>query len=262
MMTVHKDAGGVRRQLGRLVRRPIRKLGYDIVRASPARTRPFPTWVDRMRHARELGFQPRTILDAGAFHGKWSRTAAELFPGARLILVEPNPHVQEIIAANTAHIRPAPTVVQVALSDAPGTTTLHIWRDEKADVSASLLDHVAGPARLEVQVETMTLDDVVASVGASPDLVKLDLQGGELRALAGGRQVLRDAELMMIEFGLLDAYIDRATPRDLLDLMYDNGFVLYDIVDGHFRPYDGAMTGGDFLFTKKDGPLRAYKGWE
>ena len=99
-------------------------------------------------------------------------------------------------------------------------------------------------------------------MGLVPDLVKLDLQGGELAALDGSTNALKTAELMLIEFGCLDAYIDRTTPRDLLDIMFENDYCLYDIVDCHYRPYDGALTGGDFIFVKNSSALRAYKGWE
>ena len=44
--------------------------------------------------------------------------------------------------------------------------------------------------------------------------------------------------------------------------MFDNDYCLYDLVDCHYRPYDGALTGGDFIFVKNSSALRAYKGWE
>jgi len=66
----------------------------------------------------------------------------------------------------------------------------------------------------------------------------------------------------MIEFGCLEAYADRTTPDDLLELMYQNDYCLYDIVDCHYRPYDGALTGGDFFFVKNSSVLRKHKGWD
>ena len=44
--------------------------------------------------------------------------------------------------------------------------------------------------------------------------------------------------------------------------MYDHDYCLYDIIDLHDRPYDGALTGGDFFFVKNSSPLRRYKAWE
>jgi hypothetical protein len=43
--------------------------------------------------------------------------------------------------------------------------------------------------------------------------------------------------------------------------MYDSGYSLYDIVDLRYRPYDGALSDGDFIFTKNNSVIRAYKGY-
>ena len=152
--------------------------------------------------------------------------------------------------------------VDVALGDAPGSAQLHIWRDADSDRGASLLENVSGEAKLSIDVEVRTLDSVCDDLGLVPDLLKLDLQGGELAALRGATQALEHTELMMIEFGCLEAYVGRTTPRDLIDIMFDHDYCLYDLVDVHYRPYDGALTGGDFIFVKNSSALRAYKGWE
>ena len=46
-----------------------------------------------------------------------------------------------------------------------------------------------------------------------------------------------------------------------MDIMYDNNFVLYDIVSLINRPYDEALGGGDLFFIKNSSRLRDYKGW-
>lgn len=67
--------------------------------------------------------------------------------------------------------------------------------------------------------------------------------------------------MFIIEFGVLEAYINRATPRQLLDIMIDNNYCLYDVVDLIYRPYDDALTGGDFFFVKNSSVLSRYKGY-
>ena len=248
--------------LKRVGRAPFHAVGLDVVRGKQRNPKVFPTWLERLQHAKELGFAPRVIFDGGAYRGYWARDVSRLFGGAQLVLIEPNPSLHEIIVATIADIRPAPIVVPMALGAAPGSASLHIWRESAKDRGASLLDHVSGEPRETVDVEVRTLDSISAELGLVPDFVKLDLQGGELAALQGSTKVLGTAELLLIEFGCLDAYIGRTTPRDLLDVMFDNDYSLYDLVDCHYRPYDGALTGGDFIFVKNSSALRAYKGWE
>lgn len=217
--------------------------------------------MERLKLAKKNGLSPKVIFDGGAFKGLWTRQAAEIFPGARFILVEPNPHMQDFIKHNTEHIDPAPVIVQAAIGETPGQTSLNIWGDADSDAGASLLEHVSGPARQSIIVEVNTIDNICKMHSLLPDFLKLDLQGGELAALKGAGEVLQHAEFAVIEFSCLAAYIDRTTPRQLVDMMYDHDYCLYDIVGLDDRPYDGALTGGDFIFVKNTSNLRAHKGW-
>jgi len=42
-----------------------------------------------LRNARENGFSPEVIMDAGAYVGEWSRMAHRIFPEAEILAVEP-----------------------------------------------------------------------------------------------------------------------------------------------------------------------------
>jgi len=170
--------------------------------------------------------------------------------------------VQEEMQPNIAEIDPTPKVLNLALGQSPGRAILNIWHDKETDTGASLLNHVSGNAPNVVEVDADTLDNIAARFTVSPDFVKLDLQGAELAALKGATQVLKQAELMMIEFGCLEAYKGRTTARNLMDIMYDNNYCLYDIVGCHYRPYGAALTGGDFIFLKNSSKLRDDRGWE
>ena len=251
--------------LKRAGRWPFHAVGLEVVRKGQqpkASKRVFPAWDDRLRHARDLGFAPGVIVDGGAFRGYWSRDVAALFPGAQLVMIEPNPHAREVIATTVAAVRPAPIVVDVAIGDAAGSAQL-----------AHLAGGRLGPRRVAAR-ERQGRGEAAGRRGGAharqrlrrprlvPDLLKLDLQGGELAALRGATKALQRSEMMMIEFGCLEAYVGRTTPRDLIDIMFDHDFCLYDVVDCHYRPYDGALTGGDFIFVKNSSALRAYKGWE
>lgn len=257
----------IKSMLNKIVKRSFNAVGLEVMRKGEAQKSSIRkgnerTWRERLRHAAKLGFSPRTILDGGAFRGLWSKEAAELFPTAQIILVEPNPFVQELIQSNISHILPSPILLNVALGESQRKASFNIWRDADADQGASLLDHVVGQANQIIEVEVDTLDHIAHKLSLLPDLIKLDLQGGELAALKGGTEVLKHAEFAVIEFGCLDAYVGRTTPRELLDIMYNNDFCLYDIVSCGDRPYDGALTGGDFFFVKNSSVLRNHKGWE
>lgn len=246
-------------RMGRWINVPLGWMGLALVR-SRARSA-MPVWEERLARARDLGLAPRVVFDGGAFKGLWARQAARLFPGAKMILVEPNIHLAGEIRAQVGGLRPEPTVIHAALGAAPARGVLNIWGDPDGDTGASLLQHVAGPPGTTLDTEVETIDNIAARTGLLPDLLKLDLQGAELDALHGATRVLGHAEMVMVEFGCLGAYTGRTSPRDLIDCLYAHDYCLYDIVDCHYRPFDGALTGGDFLFVKNSSALRSYPGW-
>jgi FkbM family methyltransferase len=221
-----------------------------------------PTCKKRLEHAAKIGFKPKVIVDGGAFNGKWSVETSSHFNQAQFICVEANPYLIDELRIHTSSIQPSPHIIQAALGEKSGTATFNIFRDVTSDTGASLLHHVTGDPETTVEVSLHKLDNLMNDLDLKPDLVKLDLQGGELSALKGAEISLKHAEMFIIEFGCLEAYVGRTTPKELINMMYDHQFVLYDVVDLGYRPYDGALTGGDFFFVKIDSPLRAYKGWK
>lgn len=248
-----------------LVNKLARCLGAEQLNPNIAQTgrdSSMPRWDERVLHAKKLGFNVTSCLDVGAFAGTWTKTMVDIFPGCNVIAIEPNPHIQEELKRNLSIITPPPRILQLAVAEKPGQMNFNIWGDPLCASSASLQDHVRGDAENRVTVQVDTLDNIVAKYNIAPELVKLDLQGAEIRALSGATSLLKSTEMFLVEFGCLNAYVDRATPRQLLDLFYDNDYCLYDIVECHYRPYDGALTGGDFIFVKNTSQLRSYKNWD
>jgi len=222
-----------------------------------------PSCIDRLGNMKTIGFTPKHILDCGASVGHWSWEVAKLFDGSKIIAIEPNPKVTPKTKKLLSKLSPAPIVEECAVGATNGTAHLNIWDNEETKMSgSSLKEHVQGDPREKVSVSLRTLDSICEDHRFAPDLVKLDLQGYELDALRGAEGILKSTEAFIIEFGCLQAYIDRTTPNDLMQLMYDNDYCLYDIVDLIYRPYDNALTGGDFFFVKNDSPLKRHKGYK
>jgi FkbM family methyltransferase len=221
----------------------------------------------RLRHLKSLGFSPKVILDGGAFVGKWTKQSASFFPGAQFVMIEPNPEVIEPARQRVADVNPTPIIIQCAIGEQNGTATLNVWEKDSYDSKetalsgSSLLPHVMGSATRQATVAVRTLADIANEIGAVPDLVKLDLQGFEGPALRGAGHVLGKAELFLVEFGCLEAYIGRTNPRELFNLFYDHNYRLYDIVSLGYRPYDQAMYGGDFMFVHRESKLVEHKGF-
>jgi len=217
---------------------------------------------DRIKNMIQIGYAPDCVFDCGASVGYWSYEASKLFPGSQIVAVEPNrmvlPKTREVLSK----VKPAVIIEECAIGSAVGETFLNIWDNDHTKMSgSSIKGHVQGSPKKRMSVRLDTLDRISERHGLEPELLKLDLQGGELEALKGAERVLQKAEVVITEFGCIEAYVDRTTPLDLMNIMYENDYCLYDIIDLIYRPYDDALTGGDFIFVKNSSQLRNYKGY-
>lgn len=179
-------------------------------------------------HSRETRLLPRLLgpdsvfIDVGANQGEFTLVAAKRARQGRVVAVEPVPALREDLAVNLRlngfdHV----TVVPVALADRPGTLTL--FADHRTvegfrnEGTASLW---AGGGRREVvgEVEVDTLDRLVAKLALDRvDLVKIDVEGGELAVLRGGRESLRRfGPVILIELSEVNFRISGYGTQDVL----------------------------------------------
>jgi FkbM family methyltransferase len=130
-----------------------------------------------------------SFYDAGASYGFYTMLASEfLGPRGEIHAFEPLPEIHARLAANA----PGARVVNAALWDEGGTATL--YRNPISDSfntldpeAAALGAGAAGP-RLEVSCVTL---DAYAKAHRPPTVIKIDVEGGEKRLIAGGLETLR-----------------------------------------------------------------------
>lgn len=211
-----------------------------------------------MNHVLKLGFRPHTVIDVGVEKG-----TPELyghFPNATLLLVEPlkevETHLKRISRKHNG------TYVLAAAGANPGATTLNVRPSSLGGSSVygdTEADHMDSHSR---SVPVVTLDQVCAQLKLSGlYLVKVDVQGSELDVLEGARGILADTELVVLEVSLFEFFIGGPQFYDVVHYMKERGFVVYDIVGGGNRPFDGALGQVDLAFVKENGMFRPNHIW-
>ncbi|MBL8672511.1 MAG: FkbM family methyltransferase [Alphaproteobacteria bacterium] len=145
---------------------------------------------------KELGFVRRFLqpgmsaIDVGANHGAYALPMlARVGAAGRVLAIEPNAAVAARLRRSAA-AWPAScfALAEVAVSDAPGRGTLVVESASEAGrLGRDLLPGAAG-------VPVRTLDDLAQEHLSAPiDLLKIDVEGHELAAMRGARQLLRES---------------------------------------------------------------------
>jgi FkbM family methyltransferase len=160
------------------------------------------------------------IIDAGAHIGLTTLFFKSIYPTASIIAIEPNPELFEILEHNilTNHLEGV-THCNCALSSRKGLADFYIDSEPDSWYSTgSLIEENArksSPVK-KIIVKTLTLDDFL---DANIDLLKLDVEGSELKILENARK-LSNIERIIIE----THDIDGSNPRKVTKLLQKQGF--------------------------------------
>jgi FkbM family methyltransferase len=204
-------------------------------------------------HVKRLGFEPVTVIDVGVAYG--TPELYEAFPGARFLLVDPLEEYAPVIDQVVAKLGSAEWV-RAAAGASPGEIEINVNR---APALSSTLGHWkgqddGGQAR---RVPVVRLDDLVAERSLpGPYLLKVDVEGAELRVLEGASALLEQTELVLLEVNLFEFLPGQPQLHDVVAFMKERGFVTYDFYGGHLRLLDGALAMVNMAFVREDGRFR------
>jgi FkbM family methyltransferase len=208
-----------------------------------------------LAHLARRGLSPRTVLDVGAAYGDWSAACAAAFPGARYVLVEPLEEYAPFLERRVRELGDA-VYLPTAVGAGSGEIVLHVHPDLVG--SSTRPEREAEVVGEQRSVPVARIDDLVAEAGAEPPfLLKLDVQGAELDAVAGAERTLERCDAVVLEALLFEFYVGGPQLADLVAALAARGLAVYDLVDLAYRPLDGALAQADVVLVRADGPLRA-----
>lgn len=172
------------------------------------------------------------VLDLGAHLGTFALLAADR--GLAVVAVEASPinvaMLEASVRANSLEV----TVVHAAIGDRSGTVRFG-HRGPHGQVAA-------GWRAGAVEVPLRTVDDIVAELGVPPPaLVKLDVEGFELAAVTGMKELLRrePRPVVLYESNSHTLRMFDVAPRDLVRAFEDLGYAVH-LADERRRALVGA----------------------
>lgn len=197
------------------------------------------------------------LLDLGAHLGVVALVASRL--GATVVAVEAAPgNAACLRASRGANDFALLTIVEAAVSDRPGVVRF------REDGAYGQVTGDAGPGVVEVRAAPVT--ELLREQGlARVDLIKMDVEGHELPAIEGMRELLdrHDAPPVVFESNRHTLHRVGATPADLLSRFEALGYRTYLVGDGELIEAGSSSfqveTVSDYLATKATQPAPA--GW-
>ncbi len=206
---------------------------------------------------RQAGFAPAHILDVGANHGNWTRTALQFFPGAQYTLLEP----QDPLKVYIEDLRKAGkniTWISAGASDATGKLPFHL---SHRDDSSSFLspEGASGPA---VPIEVWALNDLLVEHKLPvPEMVKIDAEGFDLKVLRGATNLLGKTEVFLVEASVLCPFENSVAA--VVQFMAGHGYRLIDITELNRSPKHNVLWLTELAFLRMESTLlRAANSYE
>ncbi len=135
------------------------------------------------------------VLDVGAFLGIYAILEAQLAGATgRVVTIEPTAWsaaaARRHIGQNAAGAAPI-ELIEAAAGERPGQAMLHEYDLPYVNALAQAPDGVGTPRLRSVAVRT--IDEICATAGLAPTVIRMDVQGAEWHALKGASEIIRAA---------------------------------------------------------------------
>lgn len=229
------------------LKRILASLGYKISRINTESNQVVDKFsmFSALRRCKERELKIDIVIDVGASNGKWSRECLNYFPSSKYLLVEAQEgHLEALNQFKNEHEN-----VDFSLA-AAGKEDGEIYFN-----NAGLFGGIASETKFEsncVELPMISLDkEVERKKLFGSYLLKLDTHGFEIPILEGAKELIKSAELIIIETYNYKLTNDSLLYYEMCDYMYKIGFRPLEMVDLMLREYDNTFWQMDTFFVPK-----------
>ena len=206
---------------------------------------------------KEMGFNPKSIFDIGAYEGDFTNMCLSIWQNADITAFEALP--DKIIKIKKKFSGKRVKIVEGIVGEAVQESVPYFADETASSVLKS--DEVDTIKKVLVQ-KMITLDSYLKETNSTaPHFLKIDTQGYEYQILKGFEENLHKVEVILLELNFIEVYHHVKLADEVINYLSRFDFVIYDICEIHRRPLDNALFQIDFLFIKKDSFLRREKKW-
>ena len=204
---------------------------------------------------KKAGIYPNTFIDVGANRGMLTKTVNYIFPDCNIYSFEP-------IKACFIELKKLENTISTlksfncALSDHNGSAQ---FNESLYDYSSSLLKMTKRhESAFPYTKETFAYkSDVYAFEYFSdkiklkaPTMLKLDVQGAELKVMHGAGEMLKLIDYILCEMSFVELYDGQPLVKEVVNYMFEKGFILIDIIELNRDSRNNELLQADGLFKR------------
>ena len=174
------------------------------------------------------------IIECGANYGCHTLFMAQKVGAAgRVIAFEPNPNVYKYLeqSIHMNHLNDRIHLIKKGASDQKGSCTLGY---EIENVGGGCIDHAT--ADHTVNIETVRIDDTVPP-GARCDLLKMDIEGHEWKAIQGAKRLFQNNPHMLVMMEWSPLSMGPTRSKELVHFMQGHGYKSWRIQNHGYKSW-------------------------
>ena len=201
-------------------------------------------------------FNPDYIVDVGCFRGIWTNKLLNFFPNSKYILFDADDNNIKYLDKLKSSNKNIDYKI-ILLSD-----------DEKdydfysMESGSSIFEEQTNYSRKIKKVKSSLLYNELPNEikNTKSNLIKLDVQGAELKIISGLKELINNFEVIILEVSLHKYNKGSPLFYDVISHMQNNNFILYDIYDlKRLGDQDSYLLQFDCVFLRENSDLLKVK---
>ena len=200
---------------------------------------------------KKFEFEPSVIYDVGANRSEWSRNIKSLYNKSEIYLFEPiekfEPFLKRFCKKYTES-----KYFMVGLGNKIESAGIDVYDDF---AGSSLLYSNSNSERIQT-IQVQTIDSLISQNKIKKaDLIKIDVQGFEIKVLEGGLSCLGYSEIIILETCIYDFLPNQPILSDVILFMKKHGYIVFDFTPLIRHKKTGALRYFDTVFIKSDSKI-------
>ena len=176
---------------------------------------------------KKYGINPQNILDIGAEKGNWTKEIQNIFPSCNYTLIEPIKYKELDRYISDPNIK----IINTIVNDYNGEVDWYELCNTGDSIMKERTHHfndVKPHTRACITLDTLFNNNEFF------EIIKLDVQGAELKVLDGGKNLIKNTDFIILEMPFMGQYNEGvSTFLEHISKLDDLGFIPYDITEIH-----------------------------